>query len=80
VDTIVHAPGANSRRDGQPLTKISPSVLWARFDAQAAEAADIYGWQGDETQCSYVSENYQALQMYFSQAAAAGEAMLLHLS
>jgi len=62
------------------LAEISPSDLWARFDAQAAEAAEIYGWEGDETQCEYISENYRALQKYFSQAADAGEATLLYLS
>jgi len=62
------------------LAGISPPALWARFDPQTAEAAEIYGWEGDEKQCEYVSGNYQSLQMHFAQAATAGQAMLLHLS
>lgn len=62
------------------LAEISPADLWVRFIPEDDEVAEIYGWIGDEMQFEYVSENYEPLRTYFSEAAAAGKAMLLHLS
>lgn len=64
------------------LAEISSSTLWARFDAQAAEAAEIYptAWAGDEGDRAYVLHNFEALRKYFLDASSSGSGMLLYLS
>jgi len=66
----------------QALASISAEDLWSRFNASLVRAADIYPspWTGDDGEKEYVSQNYEALRKYFSEAAASGNAMLLYLS
>ena len=64
------------------LASISPTDLWARFNAKETQAAEIYPtpWRGDDGDREYVVQNYESLRKYFSEASTAGNAMLLYLS
>jgi len=66
----------------QALASISAEDLWSRFNVSLVQAAGIYHipWTGNDDDKEYVSQNYEALRKYFSDAAASGNAMLLYLS
>lgn len=64
------------------LAEISSDELWSRFNADRAQAAEIYpqAWRGDDQEREYVQSNFAALQQLYAKAAASGNAMLLYLS
>ena len=64
------------------LGGVSANALWEGFVAEQVQAAEIYptSWIGDDGDREYISQNFDALKRYFSEAAAAGKAMLLYLS
>lgn len=64
------------------LAEISSEELWSRFNADRAQAAEIYpqGWSGDDEEREYVQSNFESLQQLYADAAASGKAMLLYLS
>ena len=64
------------------LAQVSPDDLWSAFDSQRVKEAEIYPepWVGDETEQTYIRQNYEALREYFAQAANQGSAMLLYIS
>lgn len=64
------------------LTEISSQELWGLFNADQAQAAEIYpqGWSGDDEEREYVQSHFESLQQLYSKAAASGKAMLLYLS
>jgi hypothetical protein len=67
----------------QALVSISAKDLWSRFNAARVRSEDIYPsdiWSGDDGDKQYVSQHYEALRQYFSDAAASGSAMLLYIS
>lgn len=64
------------------LDPITPEVLWSRFDAAAAESAEIYPvpWAGGTDDQAYVTEYYAHLRAFFAAAARSGDAVLLYLN
>jgi hypothetical protein len=70
------------RSTSEALASVSSEALWARFDAQQVQAAEIYptSWSGDYGDREYISQNFETLRRFFSEAAASGKAMLMYLS
>lgn len=64
------------------LAEVSSQELWSRFNADQAQAAEIYpqGWTGDDEEREYVQRNFESVRQLYSRAAASGKAMLLYLS
>lgn len=64
------------------VSAISPDALWARFDADAVQQAEIYPevWSSASEDQSYVTGYYQQLQDFFAAAAASGEAVIIYLN
>jgi hypothetical protein len=62
------------------LAAISGDLLWSRFDAKSFVAAEIYpeGWSSDGKE--YVLGHYDALRLFFADAARSGDAMILYLN
>jgi len=70
------------REASNALASITAEDLWARFDAKQVKEAKVYPspWIGDSTEREYVTQNYEALRRYFTEAARSGNAMLLYIS
>lgn len=70
------------RAAASALARISADELWKRFDRQRVSDAEIYPepWVGDETERTYVGQNYESLRSYFAEAASQRSAMLLYIS
>jgi hypothetical protein len=66
----------------EALLTVSGEELWKRFDAQKAQAAEIYpqDWSGAEHERGYVLDRYSALQRYFQRASAHGKGVLTYLA
>jgi hypothetical protein len=64
------------------LDPITPEVLWSRFDAAAAESAEIYPvpWAGGADDQEYVTAYYAHLRAFFATAARAGDAVLVYIN
>jgi hypothetical protein len=62
------------------LATTSGEQLWSRFDESAFAKAEIYphGWSADGK--DYVVGYYESLRTFFSDAARAGDAMILYLN
>jgi len=62
------------------LASISGEQLWSRFDERAFAEAEIYPQGLTEEDKDYIVGNYETLQKFFADAAAANDAMLLYLN
>lgn len=62
------------------LASISGEQLWSRFDADAFATAEIYpeGWSSEGK--DYILGHYEALRVFFADAAKSGSAMILYLN
>jgi hypothetical protein len=61
---------------------MTEDALWSRFDPQAIRKAEIYpeGWNGSESDRTYVLNHFKNLKAFFRDAAHAQEPVLLYLS
>jgi len=64
------------------LSSMTEDALWSRFDPQAIRKAEIYpeGWNGSESDRTYVLNHFKNLKAFFRDAAHAQEPVLLYLS
>ena len=72
---------ADVRATSRALTDLTADALWARFDVERVNTAQIYPtpWAGDDGDRDYVTSNYEALRKYFFEAVVSGQGMLLYL-
>jgi hypothetical protein len=64
------------------LSTVTEDDLWARFNVEAVRDAQIYphGWNGSDSDRSYVLNHFNGLKAFFRDAADAQEPVLLYLS
>lgn len=69
------------RANSEALQALDADELWSRFDAERANAAEIYpsGWTGAVIEQEDTCENYNALRRFYAAAAADGDALLLYI-